>query len=156
MSFNQFDTPEVLAVIKAIDDAYAGKMKKAAMVAGLAQFNSGQPAAIFDPHDQMSYIRYTDEHLPGSMKDAGIVYMIAQMVYNPHVLDAGLATLAGGTATVLTTNADSQNPILLTYYSATTGGSLLNYNTVVDGVSFNINSSNPADAGIVSWMIIRG
>lgn len=74
---------------------------------------------------------------------------------NSNVLDSGIATLAGGVALVLSTSALSTNPILLTYYYISGAVGTLYYDTVVDGVSFSIHSSNLADTNKVSWVIIK-
>lgn len=73
----------------------------------------------------------------------------------PYILDSGVVQLAGGAATVASEFSDAANPILLSYYSSTTNGSLLVYDNVVSGVSFNINSANPIDTNNVSWAIVH-
>lgn len=155
MSYNQFDTPAVIANIKLIDDLYPGSMKKAGMIAALAQYNIGQSPYFVDAAAVKGYVKYTDEKLPGSMKDAALVYFFGQMVRNPHILDSGLATLAGGTATVLSASAAATRAILLSYYSLDGNGATVRYGTIVDGVSFVITSSNGADTNQVSWAILE-
>lgn len=153
MGYNQFDTSAVVANINAIDEAFPGSMKKAAMVCALAEIVIGQQPRAFDPVPQIPYVRYTDELLPGSMKDAAIVYMLAQAAYGPHILDAGVATLVGGAVVVLSASADAASPILLTPQNANPA-SILRVSAIVDGVSFTISSSSGIDTSKVSWAIL--
>lgn len=156
MSFNQFDTPAVLANIRVIDNAYPGSMKKAALVAAMAELNIGQQPTYFDPFPTKPYVQYTDEALPGSMKEAALVYFLAQANYGPHILDAGVQTLSGAATTVLSASADANNIILLTYYYTTGDTGSIYYSNVVDGVSFVIHSTNSSDTNKVSWTILQG
>lgn len=86
---------------------------------------------------------------------AALLYLICQNFMNPYVLDSGIADLSGGVALVLSTNALSTNPILLTYYYISGSTGSLYYDTVADGVSFTIHSTNLADTNKVSWVIIK-
>lgn len=155
MGYNQFDTPAVLARIRDIDQKYPGHLKQAAMVCALAQLNIGRQPRDFDPSAALPYVKYTGQVLPGTMTLAAIVYMLAQTAYNPHFLDAGIVTLAGGTATVLSASAAATRAILLSYYSIDGNGATVRYGTIVDGVSFVITSSNGADTNQVSWAILE-
>lgn len=160
MPYNQFDTPAVIANIKLLDERLPGSMKEAAEICSLAQLLSGQQPHYFDPVPLLPAVKYTDEKLPGSMKKAALIYMLAQQNYGPHILDAGVATLNGGTpatVTVSSTSADTNNVVLLSYYSVdSTNRGTLSYDTVSDGVSFRIYSSIVGDDNKVSWLIIQG
>jgi len=67
----------------------------------------------------------------------------------------GVATLAVGTATVLTAAMNTGDRVILTRQVA--GGTLgeLSLGTVVDATSFVINSSNAADTSQIFWMIVK-
>lgn len=84
-----------------------------------------------------------------------LLYLICQNFMKPYILDSDVVQLAGGAATVASAYADPANPILLSYFSSSTSGSTLVYDNIVTGVSFNINSGNPADVNYVSWAIVR-
>ncbi len=70
------------------------------------------------------------------------------------VLDSGVATLAAGTATVLSSMSSATKAILLTYYSLDTTFATIGYSTVSAGVSFVITSSNATDTNKVAWAIV--
>ena len=143
-----------LANIRAIDERYPGSMKLAAIVAFLSQINSA-PQTAFDPNPLYPVVKAIDDELPGSMKLAAVIYLLAQMSNGPLVIESGIATLSGGTATVLTSNASPANTVLLSYYSKNGASASLSYGTVVTGVSFVINSSDSQDANSVSWAILN-
>jgi hypothetical protein len=90
---------------------------------------------------------------------AALTFLLCKTAYqqfmNARVLDAGLATLSGGTVTVSSTSAAATNPILLTYYSLDGNAATITYGYVVAGVSFDISSSNGADTNMVSWAILK-
>lgn len=65
----------------------------------------------------------------------------------------GQATLVNGTVTVLTAAVKSSSTILLSILGPGTEPGLLMIGTIVDGVSFVINSSSDTDGSSVSWGI---
>lgn len=90
---------------------------------------------------------------------AALAYLLCvtsnQQTINMNLLDSGVATLAGGTATVLSTSASTTNAILLTYYSLNGNQATVSYGGVVNGVLFVITSSNNTDTNQVSWAILQ-
>ena len=71
-------------------------------------------------------------------------------------IEAGKVTLgAGGNATVLSTNVSSTSKIFLSESLQGLNGKL-HYDTVVDGVSFNIHTGNGSDSGhVIDWMLVN-
>jgi len=73
------------------------------------------------------------------------------------LLAAGVASLVAGQVMVsptLATAASEQGVFVLSYYGGPTSGAVLRYGDIVEGVSFMIYSSNPADTNKVSWAIM--
>jgi hypothetical protein len=139
--------------LRQVDDRYPGSMKLAAIIDRLTAICPS--AGPFDPETLYDQISVLDVKLPGSRKLAALIYLIAQIAAAPHYLAGGIATLVGGTATVVTPLALSTRPVLLTYYSQDQSQALITYDTVVDGVSFIIRSSDALDTGRVSWVILE-
>lgn len=67
----------------------------------------------------------------------------------------GQATLGGGTATVTTTNVDTNSRILLTYATGFTNAGTLKIGTITPATSFVIESSNNSDANKVNWLVLN-
>lgn len=65
----------------------------------------------------------------------------------------GVAIMAAGVVTIPSTIVTAPCSILFSSHSNTVTGSL-RLTSVVNNVSFTISSSNPADAGEVSWLIV--
>jgi hypothetical protein len=66
----------------------------------------------------------------------------------------GNASLTAGSATVTTAAVTTNSKIYLTYSGFNNAG-FLRVGTIVNGVSFQIVSSNGSDAGAVNWLIIN-
>ncbi len=65
----------------------------------------------------------------------------------------GTVTLTGTTTTVLTDSVNTGDTIFFSLITPVNTG-FLSY-TIVDGVSFTITSTNPADASTLSYMITK-
>ena len=154
MNPSNFQTATVLDNIKDIDERYPGSMKDAGIIAMLSSLITLQSPSSFDPNSIYSIVEYIDEMLPGSMKRAAIVYLLSQLSAGTSVIESGVDSLSGGTKTIYSSNASSNNPIILTSYASGTA-SILVCNSIVDGVSFTINSSNPSDTSKVAWAILK-
>jgi hypothetical protein len=78
---------------------------------------------------------------------------VAALVSSP-IRARGTATLVAGTVTVLTANVTSGDLIYL--QRVTPGGVIgdLTYSTIVDGVSFDINSDSALDTSTANWMVV--
>lgn len=111
------------------------------------------------PNQLIALAECIDKTIPAGMMQAVITALLCQtangQIMNSNLLASGIAQLAGGTTTVSNPNALATNVILLTYFSATTNSTIIGYNNVVDGVSFDINSSDGGDTGMVSWAILK-
>lgn len=91
---------------------------------------------------------------PTQLKSA-VAFLLCRMQFmTSRILDSGIATLSGGSATVLSDHASSGNPILLSYQNVTGPIGTLISSTIVNGVSFVIESSNVGDANTVAWIIV--
>jgi hypothetical protein len=95
--------------------------------------------------------------IPKGMQWGVIAWLLCQtangQIMNSNLLASGIAQLAGGTVTVNNPNALATNVILLTYQGA--GQSAVSYDNIVPGVSFDINTGNGGDNGVVSWAILK-
>ncbi len=67
----------------------------------------------------------------------------------------GTVVLAGGNATVATTDVTSNSRIFLTYQALGVSVGILRIGTVIDGVSFEITSGTALDSSTVAWMIVE-
>lgn len=67
----------------------------------------------------------------------------------------GVATLAGGTVTVATTNVTTTSKVLLFRQTLGSSPGVLGVGTIVDGVSFDIDSSAGGDDGDVLWVLVN-
>lgn len=77
-----------------------------------------------------------------------------EIFYIGRDVSYGKATLAGGNATVLTSQILSTSVVQLTAALTTINGKL-HYDTVIPGVSFNIHTGNGGDNGIIDWVILN-
>jgi hypothetical protein len=71
---------------------------------------------------------------------------------------SGIVTLASGTNRVLTSYASATNATLVTYHTQDGyhSGVVVNDKTIVEGVSFDIESDDPTDTNKVHWCILTG
>lgn len=67
----------------------------------------------------------------------------------------GIAVLAMGNATVLTSVVTSNSRIFLSYQPINGLGGTLNVSAITPGVSFNISTGSIGDTSVVSWMIVE-
>lgn len=73
--------------------------------------------------------------------------------FNPYASNAkGLATLTNGLVTVSTTRATPGMTCYLTAQDTNTLGTP-RVDNIVDGVSFDINSTGSTDSGVIAWLI---
>lgn len=140
-------------VVLAAAGGYAGlserELKMAAVFAACSAPGAGATAqTLIAGAMAAGYDALSDRQLEESL--LAVLCMISS-----QVLDSGLATLSGGTATVLTTSASATNPILLSYFSLDGNLANVSYGTIVAGTSFVITSSNGADTNMVAWAILK-
>ncbi len=87
------------------------------------------------------------------------IYEIDDIVVSARIVNpsgtCGKATLVAGTVTVNTTAIDNSRLILLTRSTVSgTSGHLCSSN-IVEGVSFDIDSSNALDTSTISWLLVN-
>lgn len=70
------------------------------------------------------------------------------------IVDSGRATLVAGDATIFSTKITSTSRVMLTASGFPLSGKL-HYDTVVEGVSFNIHTGNGSDTHDVDWIIVN-
>lgn len=68
--------------------------------------------------------------------------------------DSGIATLSSGTVTVSSAEVNSSSEVFLTYKSTSGVQGVLSVGTIVDGVSFVIESSSESDNSTVTWGVV--
>ncbi len=68
---------------------------------------------------------------------------------------AGIATMSGGTVTIPTNKAIQNCPIQFNYFGNPSNPGYLYLANINPGVSIQINSTNAATSGSISWMIIN-
>lgn len=149
------DPESLLAASECIDQVIpAGRMP--AVIAYLLAVIAGGPT---DPQSLLAASNCIDKVIPAGMMQAVITALLCNInngqTMNTNLLDAGIAPLSGGNATVPTSAASASNVILLTYYSLNFSLASVGYSTIVNGVSFRINSSNGEDTNLVSWAIFK-
>jgi hypothetical protein len=97
--------------------------------------------------------------LPERNLQEAIAYLLCQVAtglyMNSHLAASGVSTLSGGAVTVNSISASATNIILLTYYSLDGNQATVSYSNIVEGISFDINSSNSSDTNEVSWVIFK-
>lgn len=124
-------------------------------VASIPAFLSFEGKTTQQIRDEIKCLVCTDQKRMKAMLVMLLCKTANQIIMNANLLDCGIATLANGTATVTSAYADSGNTILLSYFSLDNTGATVVYNTVVNGVSFMISSTNPTDTNLVSWAILK-
>ena len=68
---------------------------------------------------------------------------------------AGQATLVAGSVTVNTTSVETGSIIMVSYVgTGLTNTGALSTNTIVNGTSFDIESTNGSDTNVVNWFIV--
>lgn len=96
-----------------------------------------------------------NEYVGGNLSTIGTL-SVGGTVNFKNALVVGNATLgAGGTVTVSTAAVTTNSKIYLTFTGFSGGTGFLRVGTIVNGVSFDIVSSNSADRGSVNWLVIN-
>lgn len=94
--------------------------------------------------------------IPQGDRGAVMISLLCQLSSGPRPIEAGVATLSGGSVTVFSKNASVNNSIIITEYSpGSTTQNPLAYGSIVEGVSFVISSSTGTDNSKVSWVIFK-
>lgn len=72
-----------------------------------------------------------------------------------RILDSGIVQLSAGGVSVLTDKIASTTPVLLSYLYVSGTKGTVSYSSIIDGIAFNIESTNPADTNYVSWAVLK-